>query len=393
MLKILTGPPRSGKSFFAVRHILLTYFKWNPELFEWEPKEGKIPFILTNIDGLLVPHAEMSAFLKEQGCTLPEFLTLEKIVPFIEKEGRPFVLLLDEAHGTFPYNFKDRLSDQPQKSVFYFFGYHGHYPIDLYLISQSWNDLNPTITGKAEFQIDAERRTTSMIGEFKYNYLHPKTMEVMNTQIIKPGPENKKIFMAYKSSSGGEYKTNEVRPYRKYIYLALFLIVLIPVLLWRLSSLYQHDDVQPSKVSSSRPSVGASMPGRIETKKQSSPVPAAPSISAVKRPESEPNSYVTVSLGGAWVGRRALAVDLFGDMVMLRDLPYSYTVNYSDRRIYVNLPDTVVGAMRPGLWLDSARIVAIDEYEEPDEYDYGKAHDDFVRNDKPDKIIGPSLPK
>lgn len=389
MLKILTGPPRSGKTFFAVRHVLLTYFRWNSELFEWEPKEGTIPFILTNIDGLLVPHAEMSAFLKEQGCTLPEFLTLERIVPFIEKENRPFVLLLDEAHGTFPYTYKDRLADQPQRSVFYFFGYHGHYPIDLYLITQSWNDLNPTITGKAEFQIDAERRTTSMIGEFKYNYLHPKTMEVMNTQVIKPGPENKKIFMAYKSSSGGEYKTNDVRPYRKYIYLALLLVVVISFLLWRLQSLYRHSD-QPVPV----PAV-ASAQGVQQHTDRPGEKPVAPSLLAVpvesvKPPESVEKSYLTLALGGAWVGRQAVAVDLFGDMVMLRDLPYPYSVEYSTRRIMVRVPDDVVGSMRPGLWVDSARIVAASEYDEPEPYDYDKAHEEFMRHDKSEKIIGPT---
>lgn len=209
MIKVITGAPRSGKTYFAVHHVLHTYFKWDSNLFKWVPLSDKIPFILTNVDGLLVPHHRLDQFLSDIKLTLPQFLTLRYFVPWLDTiDGRPVVLILDESHGPFPANFKDPGSGDPQTSTFFFFGYHGHYPIDIYLITHSWTDLCPSIANRSEFQIDAERRSLSVTGEFRYFYLHPKTREQINKQTIRSDP---RIHMSYLSSSG-EHRSNEINP-------------------------------------------------------------------------------------------------------------------------------------------------------------------------------------
>ncbi|QXE88538.1 hypothetical protein KP003_09125 [Geomonas nitrogeniifigens] len=368
MQKVITGPPRAGKTYWAVRHVLVTYFKWDNELFTWVPKSDKTPFILTNIDGLRIPHVNLDVFLKQQGCTLADFLTLDRVVPFIEKIGVPFVLLLDEAHGTFPFNFKDKGAGDPQKSTLYFFGYHGHYPIDIYLITHSWTDLCPSIAQRAEYQIDAERRTLSAVGEFRYFYLHPKTQEKLNTQVVK---SDKKIHMMYLSSNG-EHKTNEIKPIRKQLYIILALCVVSVFFFLKFMGHFGNtkNSIKPAPRPAVRAGAGgasvpvvSNMPVKPTLKIMSAPVQR--SYSSLKPPAVKKQSYVQVSLAGAWFGDKLVAVDLFGQVVPISELPYSYSVDRKNRRALVSVPDDVVAALRPGLWVDNSRVLQVARAADP----------------------------
>lgn len=358
MLKVITGPPRAGKTYWAVRHVLLTYFKWDNELFTWVPKdENALPFILTNIDGLRIPHHTLELFLKKLNLTLPEFLTLENIVPFVESLTVPFVLLLDEAHGVFPFNFKDKGAGTPDKSTLYFFGYHGHYPIDIYLITHSWTDLCQSIAQRAEYQIDAERRTMSAVGEFRYFYLHPKTQDKLNTQTVK---SDKRIHMMYLSSSG-EHKTNEIKPIRRTLYLVLIGLLITVFALYKFVSSFGHK----KQAATPRPAVGAGAvasgrPQGALTIENGQALPRLRSYSTagLKLPDLRKQQYVQVSLSGAWVADKMIAVDLFGDIIPLADLPYSYSIDKSRRRAIVAIPDDALASLRPGLWVDNANVLS-----------------------------------
>ncbi len=360
MLKVITGPPRAGKTYWAVRHVLVTYFKWDNDLFTWVPKSDTVPFILTNIDGLRIPHTNLEQFLAQKKLTLPEFLTLKEIVPFIENLNRPLVLLLDEAHGTFPFNFKDKGAGDTQLSTLYFFGYHGHYPIDIYLITHSWTDLCSSIAQRAEYQIDAERRTLSAVGEFRYFYLHPKTQDKLNTQVVK---SDKKIHMMYLSSNG-EHKTNEIKPLRKQLFLVFGLLCLVVLFFFKFMGTFGH--TKNSTPRAPRPAEragagGAARPqavkSQIKLPAEIVPVQSRYSAAGLTVPEVKKQSYVQVSLSGAWFGDKVAAVDLFGQVVPISDFPYSYSIDRKNRRILASLPDNVVASLRPGLWVDNARVL------------------------------------
>lgn len=366
MIKVITGAPRSGKTYLAVRLLLLTYFRWDEELFTWVPKDPEnIPFILTNVDGLKVRHQPIDIFLKNKGLTLPQFLTLEYIVPFLDEIKVPLVLILDEAHGPFPYAFRDKYPDQPEKSTLYFFGYHGHYPIDIYLLTQNWTDLCQSIAQRAEYQIDAERRTMSAFSEFTYYYMHPKTQERINKQVVR---SDKKIHMMYVSSSG-EHKTNEIKPIRKIIFLialfSVFVVILFYIMFNKLTS--KHSD---RVAATPRPPVGAGASGGVRTPIRTAvnmPVSMSESGSFTSTDEqlkglakvlAQRQEYIQVMTSGAWVGKELLAIDLFGDVVPVAQIPYSYDADSKNRRITLNIPKYHLAKLRPGLWVSNGEVLS-----------------------------------
>jgi len=73
MLKVITGEPRSGKTLFAVREIILKNYVWDSTFLEWRVKTDVPPFVLfTNIDGLRLPHINIDDYFAKIENTLSE---------------------------------------------------------------------------------------------------------------------------------------------------------------------------------------------------------------------------------------------------------------------------------------------------------------------------------
>jgi len=370
MQKIITGPPRAGKTLFAIREIILKNYEWDKTFCEWKLKPGIDSFtLITNIDGLKIPHINIDEYLADHKIDCSIFFTIDYFERVLLVEHSRILILLDEAHGYFPSNFKDKIGDKRQ-SCFFFFGYHGHYPIDIYLITHHWTDLPQGITHKCEYQIDATKRSLTAVGEFRYNYM--SGMEVVEKITFMP---DKRLFAIYDSNRGSEYHSNTIRPLRRMMMYFLALIVIggvFSALFYRLYAGGSDDlldkpeklkksvsgslsDVAKKRAVPSANPVGQPVPQAFPA---SAPVGLSAPVSGMIPPVVSDQSFVQVSTGGAWIGGRLVAIDLFGSVVRVADFPYTYTEDSANRRVLVQVPDSALAALRPGLWIDSARVLA-----------------------------------
>lgn len=218
-IKLITGIPGSGKSYYAVHHLLKNYFIWNESLQQYQPKE-KIT-IITNIDSLTLDHINLDLAIKESGKTLYEFFT----VPFQEKIQKKYpkiIYLLDEAQRFFPYR------DKIPKETCFFFEYHRHLGVDVYIITQDKKLVSQNVTLLIENEIHAIRRSLSIMGEFRY--LIKSGQEIQDRFTLR---KDQKVFRVYKSMDKKEIEKVS-NPFMKYIWLILLATGACLLFAWRL---------------------------------------------------------------------------------------------------------------------------------------------------------------
>jgi zona occludens toxin (predicted ATPase) len=147
---------------------------------------------------------------------------------YTEKNGHTTVIL-DEAQRYFPTDFRDEKSVKgganPEPSCFYFFEYHRHIGVDIYLLGQLWSRFNPQIVNLCEYQIDAQKRTLSLGNELSYKFMSGFDV-IGSTRVLL----DKKITALYHSvDSSSEHKGKELRPVRKLILLIVLMLVAVVV--------------------------------------------------------------------------------------------------------------------------------------------------------------------
>lgn len=207
-LKIITGVPGAGKSYFSVKHIAENYCIEDNGIYI--PKENIT--IITNVEDLKINHINLDQILSEQSVSLNKFFTVEHQKENVLNEYPKIVYLIDEAQRYFNGYMRDN-------AVFYFFEYHRHLGLDIYLMTQSIYSLNKRITVLAEYEIRAVPRTLSLVGEFKYKYITGH--EIIKHQVIK---RDKKIFNLYKSMDAKE--TDKIKnPFLKYAVIILIVFI------------------------------------------------------------------------------------------------------------------------------------------------------------------------
>lgn len=126
----VTGKPGSGKSFWAVHHLVTKYFNWNEIHREFLPKFGAA--LVTNLDKLRLDHYELDEMIDKAG-GVNKFFTVDYQREVLKRFIR-IVYIIDEAGKYFPPGFKD-------EKVLFFFQYHRHLGIDVYLISVGLQDV------------------------------------------------------------------------------------------------------------------------------------------------------------------------------------------------------------------------------------------------------------
>lgn len=181
-IRLVTGTPGGGKSFYCVKHLVENYYVRIGGLYE--PKKGVT--VLSNLDGFKLEHLNLDEVIKKSGKGVEGFFTVDYQKKVLEKHGQ-LVYIIDECQRYFDEYFRN-------KDVIYFFEYHRHLGVDVYLCSQSPNRICRAIRDLAEVEIRAVRRVLSFVGELKYNVLAGG--EIIQKKAFRRDPE---IFRLYKS--------------------------------------------------------------------------------------------------------------------------------------------------------------------------------------------------
>ena len=103
-IRFVTGIPGSGKSYWAVDHIVKTYFTYRKEDDEYIPKKNedsqKTYTIITNIDSLLLPHIDLEKAIEASELSIDQFFT-KNYQDKIHNKYSHIVYVIDEAQKIF----------------------------------------------------------------------------------------------------------------------------------------------------------------------------------------------------------------------------------------------------------------------------------------------------
>jgi len=154
----ICGVPGSGKTYWAVHHLVTKYYDWNKLHGEFI-KRFQVE-IVTNIDELKLDHFSLDEMIARAGGVEKFFNVEYQRKNILSKMGR-VVYIVDEAGKYFPKGFKD-------EAVLYFFQYHRHLGIDIYLISSGFEGLSPGLLRLLEFRLQAKERSRRVFSEMRY---------------------------------------------------------------------------------------------------------------------------------------------------------------------------------------------------------------------------------
>ena len=194
-IRIITGAPGGGKTFYAVKHLRDNYLT----------KAGKVKkghTIISNVEGLKVPHIDLDEAIKASKKDVNGFFTVDYQKKITEKYPG-IVYMIDEAQKYFHKRFYD-------KESFFYFQYHRHIGHDIYLICQSSVSIPTDLRVLAEHEIHAVPRMLSIFGEFKYRVISGN--QTVDHKMLR---KNKAVFRLYKSMDYNE--SEKIRnPFIKY---------------------------------------------------------------------------------------------------------------------------------------------------------------------------------
>jgi len=218
MIELITGAPRAGKSYLAVKLILDQFFIYQKDIDRFVKKPNKKNItLITNIEGLRLDHISLDEAVKSSGLPIQKFFTKD-YQQKISKKYPEIIYAIDECQQFFPDTFRDT-------DTRFYFEYHGHLGHHIYLITQDRFRCCRAIMSLAELEIRAVKRTLSIAGEFKYNVISDGV--IIDRKMIKP---SKKIYRLYRSQFTQEHK-KPGKPFLKYILVPIILVIIFGYLL------------------------------------------------------------------------------------------------------------------------------------------------------------------
>jgi len=187
---LITGLPGSGKSYYTVRHLLLTFCDRGEDGFYYLKAEF---VIVSNIEGLTIEHVQLDQAIKEFGGVdrFFSYATQEKVCDKYKVLGKKVVYFIDECQDFFPNTYKVR-------EVLNFFEKHRHLGFDIYLATQDAPRASRDVISLAEYELRAAPRSTTF-GSFYYTK-YIKRLKVQSFPLKK----DKFVFDYYKSCRASE---------------------------------------------------------------------------------------------------------------------------------------------------------------------------------------------
>jgi len=210
MIVGIEGKIGSGKTYFAVNHMLRRYFRYDDVIDDYVPIAGKPVVILTNVRDFRAEHISLPEQIDKCGMSVfsEEYVnSLRSSVP-----GAHVIYVIDEAQLLFDRKFYD-------KKVFGFFQMSRHFGVTVYLITQDIEVLSKELRNLLEWRIVARSRS---LGVARY-FLYFKYVGDEKVATLKLKRDNKvfRFYSSYKFEEGEKPKS----VYPKYIVMFVLLVV------------------------------------------------------------------------------------------------------------------------------------------------------------------------
>lgn len=343
MIKGVAGVPRAGKTYFCVDEISRKYFKFDSEYSEWKvlkSKEYDSLLIISNIKNFKLADYTIDKYIEINNLTFEQFFSVPYWENFNEINPKiKIIILIDEAQRFFPSNYKN-------DDVLFFFQYHGHLGIDIYLTYQSWFSISRKITDLMEFEIRAVRQSLKLGSEFRYHFY--SGMDKIGSTTRRA---NKMVFALYKSFDIQSLE-KPPRPIRKVLFFGLILVVFLVFFTINFVNSFgtRNADKNIKKDISAVSSVSLSSSPSLPLKKEQAGGGAGPTDrprAAITLPHTISVETTRVPLGGMWWGDRLVGIEFFGQVIPVQDFTYQFTADFEKKQILASVPDSVLAQIKP----------------------------------------------
>jgi len=201
---LLTGKPRSGKSYWAVYSTIIKYFNRSKSGLLTLKPEFKDLKIISNIEGLKIPHDSLDDLIVKYGNS-DKFFCYDS-QKAISLKYPQIVYLIDECQFFFPEKFSN-------EKVFNWFQLHGHFGQDIYLITQDKSAIPFKLQKYVELHRDALPRSVNLFSSFLLQYNIWQNGQLNGKPFVL---KRNWVFDYYKSQNSKE--TDKVsNPFLKYM--------------------------------------------------------------------------------------------------------------------------------------------------------------------------------
>lgn len=211
---IVDGVLGGGKTYFAV-HWLVDNFCVQLKDGRYIVDPDKNVRIITNIDGLKIPHESFQACLEKVG-GFNDFFTIEYQESF--SEGKHVIYILDEAQQWFRPRFC-----MPTHENLLYFEWSRHQGHDIFLLTQSYKKIHSEVSCLVEYISTAQPRTLKVGNELAYK---KRTFDGVDLGVYR---------LFYRKYIGKLYKTAQIEEavkirnpiLRKILWASLIVLIMI----------------------------------------------------------------------------------------------------------------------------------------------------------------------
>lgn len=186
MLRVIEGVPGSGKTYYAVQY-LSKFCVWDKIYNVYNINSDVL--LVTNIDEIKVSHMSVDQFLSQS------LYIVDNIKEYMKQYNyKKVIMVVDEAQRYFS---REALKNFPNENdLFFFFEYHRHIGVDIFLICQTISAIHSRIVKLSEYIIRARQSSVSLPMVFIYDAVDSITGDILFSVRLKKESE---IFRLYKS--------------------------------------------------------------------------------------------------------------------------------------------------------------------------------------------------
>lgn len=214
MFRIISGNPGSGKSFYAVNY--LKKFAKYDALYNVMLLDPHV-LLVTNLDDVCVQHMLVDDFRSQ------DLINPDKLKKYMEDHQYKRVVYIHDEASKILGGIRDNRE-------FFFFEYHRHLGMDVFLLVQTISTLPRRLVELAEYVIEAKNRSIGIMG-FEYFLRDSKTGQQIGKVVLK---RDVNVFRLYKSFNFDEVEKPKKIVMRKFVTGAIVMAVSVFIVFFAL---------------------------------------------------------------------------------------------------------------------------------------------------------------